>query len=61
MVAEPLKRNIQFEGLIRVEFEVEGEKIGATVPTLAAPPTPDKPEIVRSDALRDAAQALLRR
>jgi hypothetical protein len=48
-------------GLIRPEFAVEVEKTGATVPTLAAPPNPDKPEIVRSDARRDAAQALVRR
>ena len=57
----PFKRNVQFAGLIRLEFAIEGEKIAATVPTLAPPPNPDKPEIVRSDARRDAAQALLRR
>jgi len=34
--------------------------MGATVPTLVPSPNPDKPKIVRSDAGRDAAQALLR-
>jgi hypothetical protein len=40
--------------LIRLEFAVEKKKIGATVPILAPQPNPDKPEIVRSDARRDA-------
>ena len=45
-------------GLIGPEFAVKGEKIGATVPTLAPQPNPDKPEIVRSDARGDAPHAL---
>jgi hypothetical protein len=55
------KTNTQIVRLIRLEFAVEREKIGATVPTLAPPPNPDKLEIVRSDARRDAGQSLPRR
>jgi hypothetical protein len=40
----PLKTH--FLDLIRLEFAVEEEKIGATMPTLTAPPNPDKPKLL---------------
>jgi hypothetical protein len=45
----PLKTH--FLDLIRLEFTVEEEKIGATMPTLTPPPNPDKPKLL--DQVRD--------
>jgi hypothetical protein len=33
-------------GLIRLEFAVEAEKIGVTMPILASPPERDKPKLL---------------